>query len=121
MGKVTIDLVSERPDGALVLILVEQGPWLPERAKSELHRVQQRLFDCVEAAVDGVIAQRFPQSKAGVVVIRLDYYEIARAPVEELFTAFRDHVSTWKELQDDIARKGMVSRLEFELKNSGDA
>ena len=85
MGTVTIDLITERPDGALVLVLVEEGPWSEGQLTDELRRVQQRLYDCVEAAVDGVIAERYPQWKSRVFVIRLDCYNIRRDPIERFF------------------------------------
>src|SRR5215471_2440469 len=114
MGKVTIDLVTERSDGALVLVLVEEGPWSAVDVEQELRRLQGRLFDCVEATVDGDIAQRYPRAMGGVVVIRLDCYNLPRRLIEALFRKFRDYVSQWDELKRDFAGKQMVSALEYE-------
>lgn len=51
--RATIDLVTKRPDGAFVMVLVEQGPWDEADVTQHLRRVQDRLYDYVEIAIDG--------------------------------------------------------------------
>jgi hypothetical protein len=71
--RLTIDLVTDRPtDGAFILVLVEEGPWDPDETDVQLRRIQDRLYDCVDAAVDGHLAGKYPDSRGKPVVIRLD-------------------------------------------------
>ena len=78
MSEVTIDLVTERPDGRFAMILVEQGPWTGDRDK-HLRMLQDRLYDYVDVAIDGHLAKRFPESSGRGIVIRIDAYETPAA------------------------------------------
>lgn len=55
MPQVEVDLITERPDGTFVMYLVEQGPWTSEPT-DHLRRIQDRLYDYFDVAVDGHLA-----------------------------------------------------------------
>ena len=98
--RATPDLVTQRPDGAVVMVLVEQGPWAAEDVEANLRRVQDRLYDCVEIACDGHLARRFPESVGNPAVVRLDCYETPDEAVRSLLHRFETHVREsdgWRE------------------------
>jgi hypothetical protein len=113
--KVAIDLITVRPDGAHVLVLVEEGPWEPDAVDSQLRKLQGRLYNAVDVAVDGFLASKYPDSKGGPVIIRLDCYDVPRRPVEEFFLRFSDHIKADVQVRADIDRKGFISRLALEF------
>ena len=115
---VTIDLVTERPsDGAFILVLVEEGPWADDDVPAQLRRIQERLYDCVDAAVDGHLAQRYPDSRGKPAVIRLDCYDIPDSPMRKFVTGFAESIRDSQEVQRDLLAQGFVKSLGFEYNN----
>ena len=113
--QVKIDLVTEHPDtGVFAVILVETGPWAPDTEQRELGRIQDRLYDCVDVAVDGQLAAKYPDSRGRPVRIQLDTYDIPETLVRPFFERFANHVANWPELQQDIVAKQNVKSLTFE-------
>jgi len=112
---VKIDLITEHPEtGVFALILVETGPWTPGTEDAELRRIQNRLYSCVDVAIDGHLANTYPKSKGRPVRIQLDTYDISEALVRPFFDSFADHVGTWPEIQQAIQAKRYVTSLAFE-------
>jgi uncharacterized protein DUF6572 len=122
--RVTIDLVTERPsDGAFILVLVEEGPWADE-TDGHLQRIQGRLYDCVDAAVHGHLAARYPESRGKPAVIRLNCYDTPDRPVREFMKRFAECIAESEEVQRDMAAQRFVQSLVFEynwrtLENGG--
>lgn len=112
---VTINLVTQRADGAFVLGLVEEGEWASDVVDSELRRLQERLYDAVDVAVGGRLTSKYSEAKGRPVVIRLDCCDVPREPVEEFFLRFSDHIRTHSDLQADIRGKGFITGLDFEF------
>jgi hypothetical protein len=112
--QLTIDLITKRPDGAVVLVLVEQGPWDSCEIVAQLRRVQDRLYDCVDAAIDGHLAVKYPDSQGRPVVIRLDCYDTPDQDVCDFIQRFSEHVTNSDEIQRGMAAQGFVQSLEFE-------
>jgi hypothetical protein len=73
---VTIDFVAFDPelDGWL-LVLVEPGPWTDATVEARLVALQDRLYGCLEAALDGQIAERFPEAADAKIIVRADCYD----------------------------------------------
>ena len=113
--QVKIDLVTEHPGtGVFALILVETGPWPPGTEERELRRIQDRLYDCVDAAVDGHFAAKYPDSRGRPARIQLDTYDIPERLVRPFFERFAKHVHTWSEIQQEIHTKRNVESITFE-------
>ncbi len=113
--QVKIDLVTEHPEtGVFAIILVETGPWALGTEDAELRRIQGRLYDCVDVAVDGHLAAKYPNSRGRTVRIQLDTYDIPEELVRPFFSRFADHVSTWPEIQQAIQAKQNVKSVAFE-------
>jgi hypothetical protein len=113
--RLTIDLVTERAsDGAFILVLVEEGPWDVCELDARLRQVQERLYDCVDAAIDGHLVARYPDSRGKPVVIRLDCYDAPDEPLNGFLKRFADHIARSPELQRDFVAQGFVQSLSFE-------
>lgn len=114
--KVTIDLVTEHPEtGDFVMVAVEEGPWSPEEVLTQLQRLQDRLYDFVDAAIDGYLAAEFPESKGRNVTIRLDCYNIPEEQVAPFFRRFEEKIEQSEEVNEVIRSLSNVSRLRLEL------
>ena len=73
---VTIDFVAFDPElGAWMLVLVEAGPWNEVTIEGRLVVLQDRLYGCLEAALDGQFAERFSEAADARVIVRVDCYD----------------------------------------------
>ncbi|MSR46096.1 MAG: hypothetical protein EXS13_03370 [Planctomycetes bacterium] len=113
MGHVTIDLVTTSRDGSVNLILVEQGPWQEAYFLEHLRRVQNRIYDVVDAALDGLLTNQFPQIHGNNVSIRVDFYETPQQQSEQLVETIAQHVAADVKVAEAIRTKGHVSRITF--------
>jgi hypothetical protein len=122
---ITIDLVTHDPkQDAFVLVAVEQGPWPPNTTDEQLLRLQNKLLDYVNVAVDGGLAQRYPESLGKPVIIRLDSYDTPREQTEELFFCVAEYVHQSSDIQAAVTNKRYVAGLTFEINQrslTGDA
>lgn len=100
MSSVTIDLISERRDGSFCLRLLEEGPW-PKDHADELQAVEKRIFDVVEAVIEGKLVERFPESSGRPVCIRLDCYDLPRTAIDLLVARFEAFVRSSPEWAAD--------------------
>ena len=98
------------------MCLVEEGPWEPDDIESQLRRLQERLYGCVDVAVDGHLAKLYPDSKGKRVIIRLDCYDTPEKSVKEFFERFADLVREWDEVQRDIKQLGFIDSLELSIR-----
>lgn len=111
---VKIDVISETPDGSWVLILVEEGPWPDDDLIPNLRRIQERLYGCIDVAIDGHLASLHPESKGKPVVVRLDCYDTPDAPVRDFVGRFASYVGQAADIQGDLKAKGFIASLRFE-------
>ena len=57
MGEITVDFIAKDP---WQMVLDEEGPW--EDVSAHLATLQNRLYSCLDAAIDGQLAEQFPES-----------------------------------------------------------
>lgn len=62
------------------MVLVEQGPWNVPVGEG-LARIQERLYESIDAVLSGQLAEKFPETKGASIVIQLDCYNV---PIEEV-------------------------------------
>ena len=116
MGKVTIDLITRNPaHGGWSMVLVEEGPWPQEQIATNLRRLQERLYNCVDAALDGKLAKQFPESSGKPIVIRLDAYNVPEQEVKEFFGHFAHAVPQSPDYAAALASSNIVPSISFEL------
>ncbi len=116
MSTVTVDFVAQGADpDSWHLVLVEQGPWPAAEVMSELRRVQDRLYGCLDAALDGEVAEKFPDSTVRRITIRLDAYDLPEVEVRDFFNAFASQVLETPDYASALAASQWVSGVDFEL------
>jgi hypothetical protein len=77
MGKVLVDFIAKNEDESRwSMVLVEEGPWRADEVEVQLRRVQDRLYGCIDAAIDGQLAEQFPASQGKPVTIKVDFYQV---------------------------------------------
>lgn len=113
---IKIDLITHDPvKDACKLIAVAQGPWAPQELEGQLRTLQEKLYAYVDAAVDGFIAETYPEFKGKSVVIRLDCYGVPRNEVEQFFNQFSEHIRNNADVQARIAGERNIKDLSFEF------
>jgi hypothetical protein len=111
----TVDFIARgsSPD-EWKMVLVESGPWSEEIA-SHLRCLQDRLYGCIDAALDGQLAEKFPESLGKNIVIQLDCYNLPRHEVQEFFKRFADGVLSVADYKEAIAKNRFVRQISFEI------
>jgi len=121
MAEVTVDFVARcQPHGGWALVLVEEGPWGHEDVSAHLSRLQERLYGCLDAALDGAVTARYPESKGKPLVIRLNAFNVPEAEVREFFRRFSDGLPTLPDYAGALASQHFFPSISFEL-NVADA
>jgi hypothetical protein len=75
MPSATIDIFTETPQtGEFALIIVEDGPWPDENSdwSNCLSRIQSRIYNAMDIAIDGHLAAKYPDAKGRRVRIQID-------------------------------------------------
>jgi hypothetical protein len=110
-----VDFVARQSAGGVwKLVLVEQGPWIGSLTDN-LSRVQERLYDCIDIALDGKLAQRFPESKGKPLIVQLDCYDLPRSEVEEFFVEFSSGVLELDDYKKALDHSPFVESIGFEI------
>jgi hypothetical protein len=109
----TVDFVAFDADkDAWLLVLVEQGPWRGD-VEERLRRLQDRLYGCLEAALDGQVAERFPETANKKPIIRVDCYNVPRDDVDDFMRRFLEGI---REVSDYSPNSSpWVRSFEFEV------
>ena len=98
MAQVKIDLIAHHPATGYALILVQEGPWLEGSEERELRRLQARLHDYVDVAVDGHLAKLHPDSGGTAIRIQVNGYDLPDDIVAPFVERFAQYVRTDPEL-----------------------
>ena len=96
-----------------MMVLVEEGPW--SDVDAELRRLQSRLYGCLDAALDGGLAAKFPETKGKSVLIRLDGYNLPSLEIREFFERFSHGVIKLPEYAKALTKREHVASIDFEL------
>ena len=114
---VTVDFVAfDAEQDACLLVLVEAGPWTDAAVEDRLTALQDRLFGCLEAALDGQVAKRFPEAVDKKVIVRVDCYDCYGAARDEV-DAFMQRFSAGVREMPDYAPSSSpwVRTFDFEV------
>jgi hypothetical protein len=110
MGDVIVDFIASNP---WKMVLVEQGPW--KDVQAHLYRVQDRLYTCIEAAIEGMVAEQFPESRGELITLQLDCYNLPEPEVREFFDRFASTALTLPDDRDALASSPYVSGITFAI------
>ena len=113
-NELTIDFIARgNSDKEWKLVLVEEGPW--KDFESEMRRLQERLYNCLEAALDGQVAEKFPDSIGSAIVIQLDGYNLPDESVSAFWQRFSSEVLNIPDFAQALSSSEFVSDFKFEL------
>jgi hypothetical protein len=91
MSNITVDFVAFDDDrDACLLVLVVEG-W-GECVEDHLSLLQERFYGCMNAALDGQVADLFPKSQAPTIVIQVDCYDLPVEPIDDFVRRFSSGV-----------------------------
>src|ERR1017187_7965684 len=116
MGTVTVDFIAQgESKGTWSMVLVEEGPWPASETEPNLRRLQERLYNCIEAALGGQLAKQFPESNGGLVTVRLDGYDLPQVEVREFFERFSSSILHVADYASALRQSSFISGIKFEL------
>lgn len=96
-----------------MMVLVEQGPWT-DSIESQLRRLQDRLYGTIDAALQGKLAEKFPESKGKKIIIRLDGYNVPQAEVAAFFDRFSKGVLATPDHKHALKNNQFVKNVSFQ-------
>lgn len=113
--KALVDFVAKgKSPNEWKMVLVEEGPWTSP-LDDHLRRVQERIYDCIDAALDGQLAEKFPESNGKHVIIQLDCYNVPRSEVKEFFDRFTAGVFAVDDYRKALKNSQFVQGIGFEI------
>lgn len=116
MSHVTVDFVSHSRDRTgWSLVLVEQGPWPEHEVAPRLRALQDRLYGCIDALIEGEVAKQFPTSLGQGVEISVDGYCLPEEDVRSFFQSFSEGVLKIPDYAAALARQSYVRTISFSL------
>ncbi len=96
------------------MVLVEEGPW-KDSVEMNLARIQDRLYGCVDAALDGQLAAQFPEALGKTVVISIDCYDVPVGDVREFFERFSKGIFQTEDYAAALKASQFVTDVRFEI------
>jgi hypothetical protein len=96
------------------IVLVEVGPWSTS-TEAQLKRIQERLYGCIDAALDGKLAEEFPESNGKKIVIQLDCYNVPVPQTAEFFERFSNGVFSTGDYREALKKSPIVKGVSFEV------
>lgn len=116
MAEVTVDFIAKEPDDSLWrMVLVEQGPWAQGSIESNLKRLQERLYRCIDVALDGGLWRLYPDSYGKPVTVQLDCYNVPKAEVTEFFNRFAAGAMAAPDYAKALQGNPYVATFAFEI------
>ncbi len=109
-----VDFVVKESDAEWKLVLVEEGPW-EGPIEIRLSRIQDRLYGCLDAVLDGKLYEQFPDSKDKKIVIQLDCYNAPAAEVSDFFDRFSNGVLTTTDYRKALKGNKYVRDIQFAI------
>ena len=102
MGELTVNFVAfDDERDACLLVLVEEG-W-SGAVHDNLFQLQEKLYGCLDAALDGQLAEQFPKSKGKTIVVRVDCYDLPQTEVDDFIERFSEGVAELPDYSADAS------------------
>jgi hypothetical protein len=96
------------------MVLVEEGLWAGD-INDQLRRVQERLYGCVDGAIYGKLAERFPESNGKKIIVQLDCYNLPKSAVAEFFERFANGIFAVPDYENALRSSPFVRNISFEV------
>ena len=115
MSNITVDFVAFDDDrNACLLVLVEEG-WR-EPIEEHLRSLQERFYGCLNAALDGQVADLFPNSIGRDIVIQVDCYDLPVEPIDDFVRRFAAGVFEMSDYSPEASP--FVQAFKFEVNHN---
>ncbi len=112
---VTVDFIARgASEDEWLMVLVEEGQW-SQPLEGRLRQIQERLYASLDAAIDGQLAEQFPETLGKRIVVRLDCYDAPEREVSDFFERFSKGAMMTPEYSQSLAESTYVSDIGFEL------
>lgn len=112
MKKVLIDIISEdTKQKEWALYLVENGPWKRAEVEDRLRELQDRIYDAVDVALNGLLAAKYPESKGKKIRIQVDSYDRAPPDLAIVVRGIARHIRKDPDYQRDIRKSEFVKGI----------
>jgi len=111
MSEFTVNFIAFNEERDACLMVLVEGPWAGD-IEEHLRNLQDRMFGCLEAALDGQLAERFPEARGKDVVVRIDCYDVPRGDVEGFVSRFADGIASLPDYS--TATSAFVRQFRFE-------
>jgi hypothetical protein len=116
MGQVTVDFVArDQPHGGWSLILIEEGPWDAATISDHLRRIQDRLYTCLDAALEGAVTAQYPESTGKPLMIRLEAFNVPEAELRDFFGRFASEVPKLPDYAKALREQHFFPTVSFDL------
>lgn len=91
MKNFTVDFVAkgDSPE-EWQLVLVEEGDWT--FVDRRLHQLQDRLYDCIDAVLDGQLAEKYPETMEKNVIIKVEFFNAPEDKISTFIERFSEGV-----------------------------
>jgi hypothetical protein len=107
-----VDFVVKKSPAHWKMVLVEEGPW-PGLVVYQLRRLQSRMDECLDAILDGKLAEQFPESKGAHISVELECFNVPRAEVESFVDRFAAQVPLLDDYQKAMQDSPYASGVSF--------
>jgi hypothetical protein len=79
-----------------------------------LRRLQQRMYGCIDAAIDGQLTDQFPETKGKKIIVSVDFYEAPQEEASEFFDRLSKHVFLIPSYSAALMQSRFVNEIAFE-------
>jgi len=115
LKQVYIDFVAKgKSDDQWLVVLVEQGGE-SQPSNDFLYSLQNRLYNCLDAILDGELAKKFPYTLNKNITIRVDGYDLFEDEVSEFFANFSEGIFSVPDYHKALDESRYVKNISFEL------
>ena len=112
MNQVSVNFVAFDEERDCCLMVLVEGPWAGT-IEDHLHELQERMFGCLDAALDGQLAEQFPAAQGKTVIVRVDCYDVPQVDVQAFVDRFAEGVAGLPDYS--TASSPYVRRCMFEV------
>ncbi len=102
---------GDSPD-VMKMVLVEEGGW--SDIDDRLRRLQQRMYGCIDAAIDGQLTEQFPETKGKKIIVSVDFYDAPQKEASEFFDRFSKQVFLIPSYRAALTQSRFVNEIAFE-------
>ncbi|MEJ8631437.1 hypothetical protein P0F65_19880 [Sphingomonas sp. I4] len=112
MSEIMVNFIAFTEAGDACEMVLVEGPWDGD-IEGHLRSLQDRMFGCLDAALDGKLVEQFPAAKGKAVVVRVDCYDVPRGDLEAFVDRFASGIATLPDYSTAVSP--FVSEFRFEV------